>query len=454
MDSDREAAAAYLNDQLDPLLIDGLRPLIHGYMLDAQESLALEVEHISAQATATAKALLGASAVAVLFALGLGFVVWRSISTPLIRLKQAAEEIGRGRLETRVAVSSRDELGVLADTINRMADKLAATTVSITNLDDIFASMAGALFVVSRDGTITNVNRAAGTLLGVPPADLVGQSFAAVSAAPGDDAGSPASSGERILRRGDGTLVTVSLAGAPLSGDDGSSRGFVWVAQDLTERKTMEERLRRSLAEKELLLREVHHRVKNNLQVISSLLDLQADRIEDDSARDVYADSQSRIRSMALIHQQLYGSTDLDHIEFGTYLDQLTDSLFRFYGGGRDRIAIVTDAPPPSRLGIDQALTCGLIINELVTNALKHAFAPGTAGTVTVGFHTSNDRHVLTVTDDGIGLPAELTRPGSDSLGMSLVSALVTQLEGKMTVAATNGTVFTIGFPTNGKTAA
>ena len=241
------------------------------------------------------------------------------------------------------------------------------------------------------------------------------------------------------------TNAPVSFSGALLRRGQGAAGGFVWIAQDLSDRLDMEEQLRRSLAEKELLLREVHHRVKNNLQVISSLLALQADCIDDPEAQAVYADSQARIRSMALIHQQLYGTTTLDRIDFGVYLKQLAGSLFSFHGGQPAPVTIETtvDNLP---LGIDTALTCGLIINELVTNAIKHAFAPDEPGVIKVGFTTENDLFVLTVEDNGTGMNDGGDELASDSLGMSLVEALVQQLHGTMTVTCPAGTMFHIQF--------
>jgi len=447
-DHDPDAAWVLLDRELEPLLMDRIRPLVHHYLLDAEESLAAEVDHLSTQAGATARALVVASVLALVCALAVGRGVWRSISKPLQRLTSAAVRIGQGHLDTRVAVTSRDELGMLAETLNRMASDLESSTVSLANLNDILESIAGALFVLDARGIITSANQAASELTGTSSELLKGKRLtelceptSGVQILPIDK---KVSGGEGQLSRSDGTLVPVSFSGAALRSGEGPVGGFVWIAQSLSDRIAMEDQLRRSLAEKELLLREVHHRVKNNLQVISSLLELQADSIEDPRFRAVYEDSQSRIRSMALIHQQLYGASELDKINFQAYLDQLAGSLFQFHGNSQATITIKSSAAPV-QLGIDRALTCGLIINELVTNALKHAFNPGQQGTVTVEFRTVEDRHVLTVSDDGVGLSGN--PPSSDSLGMSLVSALVEQLRGEMKVSSGSGATFEILFP-------
>lgn len=446
--ADRAAARHLLEDELEPLLVDRIRPLTHLYILDAEEALARDVDHLSSQADRTARALVFASALALFSALALGRGVWQSLSRPLQDLAGAAAAIGRGRLDTRVPVKSNDELGLLAETLNRMAADLAATTVSISNLDDIFESMAGALFVLDEKGCITSANRAAVGLVGVSAAELRGRKLAevchpdpGVSLMPEPER---TNSGVGHLHSADGGRVPVSFSGASLQRGKGPARGFVWIAQDLSQRLAMEEKLRSSLAEKELLLREVHHRVKNNLQVISSLLEMQGDCIVDDQARAVYANSQARIRSMALIHQQLYGASTLDRIDFGAYLEQLAESLFQFHDGGPGPVQILAEADPVS-LGIDRALTCGLIVNELVTNALKHAFDPGQPGVVNISFRGRDEAYRLMVSDNGSGLGSSAA--SSDSLGMSLVEALVDQLAGSMEVGGEGGTRFEIVFP-------
>jgi len=301
-----------------------------------------------------------------------------------------------------------------------MAGELSATTVSIGNLENIIDSMAGALIVLSPDGAVLSANRAAINLLGYPVEELIGLPFGAICVDDPEES-DPLASGddhvageERMFRCRDGSTVPVSFAGAALRSESGPPQGFVCVAQDLTERKSMEEQLRRSLGEKELLLREVHHRVKNNLQVISSLLDLQAGQLDDVQAQNIYEDSQGRIRSMALIHQQLYNASDLDRIDFRAYLETLVASLFTSFGGGRIEIDLRVEVGSV-RLGIDQALACGLIINELVTNSLKHAFDPGSTGVTTIKFGSTPDgNHRLEVSDNGRGMAAP-SSPGSAS---------------------------------------
>jgi PAS domain S-box-containing protein len=216
------------------------------------------------------------------------------------------------------------------------------------------------------------------------------------------------------------------------------------ILRDMTLRKESEAKLRQSLHEKELLLKEIHHRVKNNLMVISSLLNLQSKYIKDKAALEVFRESQHRARSMALIHTMLYQSTDLKCINFGDYIAKLTSELFRTYIT-RDNIDLNLDVGEVL-LDINTSIPLGLIVNELVSNSLKHAFPNGEKGEVTVRFHKVNDHYTFQVADTGIGFPAELDYRKTNSLGMRLVNTLTDQLDGEIELDTTLGTTFTINF--------
>ena len=199
----------------------------------------------------------------------------------------------------------------------------------------------------------------------------------------------------------------------------------------------------RSLAEKEVLLKEVHHRVKNNLQIISSLLWMQSRQVNGE-VLDMFEDSQSRVQTMALIHEQLYQSPDLAQIDFEQYLQTLMRSLLRSYGmSGAIALDINVNAPP---LTIDIALPCGLIVSELVSNALKYAFPARQSGKIRIDF-SSDAALVLSVSDNGIGLPQDLDFRNSASLGLLVVCDLTEQLDGTIELNRTDGTTFTITFP-------
>jgi len=211
---------------------------------------------------------------------------------------------------------------------------------------------------------------------------------------------------------------------------------------DITEIKEAEENLRRSLSEKELLLREVHHRVKNNLQIISSLLNLQSLGTEGKEVRDVLMESQGRIKVMAMIHEHLYRSESLASINFRDYVERLVEDIIISHGSSIRKVIEVDDIKPD----IDTAIPLGLIINELVTNSVKYAFPDGT-GSVTVRIRSHDDDVSLVVADDGVGLPEDIEPENTDTLGLSLVGILTEQLDGTLTIRRDHGTEFRISFP-------
>lgn len=217
--------------------------------------------------------------------------------------------------------------------------------------------------------------------------------------------------------------------------------------EEISRRAQAEEQLTGSLQEQEVLLKEVHHRVKNNLQIISSLLELQSDAIHDPRLLELFRDSQSRIRSMALVHETLYQSQDLARFDVAPYVETLSVQLFRSYGADLQRITLRTEVERVV-LNIDSVIPCGLILNELLTNAIKYAFPPGQTGEIRVALHVDADQRVtLVVQDTGIGFPEDLDFRHTDSLGLQLVSMLTTQLGGTIELEREGGTRFTLTFP-------
>jgi PAS domain S-box-containing protein len=220
----------------------------------------------------------------------------------------------------------------------------------------------------------------------------------------------------------------------------------VLVAVDMTERKSSEETTQAMLKEKEVLLKEVHHRVKNNLQVISSLLNLQLNVITNKETRELIRESQNRVRSMALIHEKLYQSDSFGHVSLEDYLRSLTRDLFRSYGIGGVNLKLEVE---DIKVDVDTAIPCGLIVNELVSNALKYAFPLGREGQVHLkATMVSRQQVALSVSDNGVGLPADMASRSADTLGFQLVHMLVKQLRGTLDIVKNGGTTFMITFPT------
>jgi len=212
---------------------------------------------------------------------------------------------------------------------------------------------------------------------------------------------------------------------------------------EIAERVQAEEKLKASLREKEVLLREIHHRVKNNLQLISSLLKLQAQQLDDPQALALLKDSQDRVRSMALIHEKLYHSSNLARIDFGDYIPSLALRLYHAFGVDPEAIVLRTNVDNV-RLRIDAAIPCALLIHELLANALKHAFPHG-RGEIAIEMHPESERrYVLRVRDDGIGQLQNSHSRRADAVGLQLVQALVDQLDGSLEITNGQGTTCTV----------
>ncbi|MBU7586683.1 MAG: PAS domain-containing protein [Nostoc sp. TH1S01] len=221
---------------------------------------------------------------------------------------------------------------------------------------------------------------------------------------------------------------------------------FVAVHQDITEQKQAQEQLQASLKEKEVLLKEIHHRVKNNLGIVSSLLQMQCRRTQDQQATAILRDSQNRIASIALVHEKLYRSADLANIDFAQYIPDLTTHLFDSYNVTPNCIKLKIQVNNAS-LDIDTAIPCGLIINELVSNALKYAFPDQRTGEILVSLEQQDNYNLLlTIRDNGVGLPQDFDTKNTKTLGIILVQGLVKQLRGTIEVNSQQGTEFKITF--------
>jgi len=222
---------------------------------------------------------------------------------------------------------------------------------------------------------------------------------------------------------------------------------IVAVYDDVTEKKEAENELKNSLKEKELLVKEIHHRVKNNMAVISSLLNLQAEKFEEPSVLNAFRDSRHRIRSMALVHEKLYQAKDLSKIEFSQYIKELSQQVSRSneFQGARISVKVKADN---IKLGIDAAIPCGLIINELLTNAFKYAFPINRTGKIHIHMKLGENKfYELIISDNGVGLPGHIDVQNPSTFGLNLVYLLTQQLEGKVETQREKGTRFIIKFP-------
>lgn len=372
----------------------------------------------------------------------------------------------------------------------------------VETADTVVSTMADALLVVNENETIVQSNKAAESLLGYPPGELLGLQLSQVvqnqiktERVLNLPIFKDLASKQRIkdievmLLSKTGMMIPINISASRVINDKNQIEGTVIVARDLTDtkklidelavaktfletkveertrqlyqanlelqkeittRKGAEDHLLKSLQEKELLLKEIHHRVKNNLQVISSILDLQAGTIEDTQTLTAFKESQNRIKSMSLVHEQLYKSEDFAQIDFERYLQRLSTNLLHSFSHTTHDISLDVQAPHVT-LTIDDSISCGFIITELITNSFKHGFPNGGKGTIAIAFTKTDDNmYQLSVHDNGIGFPADIDFQNTKTLGLQLVNILTRQLKGTITLQQENGTTFTIRFPKRG----
>lgn len=231
------------------------------------------------------------------------------------------------------------------------------------------------------------------------------------------------------------TLGQIALPMSALQSEMLMAYGMVFREQ-LEDRKRSEQQLRQNLREKELLLAEIHHRVKNNLQIMSSLFSLQMRFSQDPELQKILKESQSRIRSMALIHEKLYHSQDFEQLDFADYLKSLSQYLLHLYASGGVRLKFEID---PVKLNMEQAIPCGMIVTELVSNALKHAFPDSRSGEILIGFHQDSASKRLIVSDNGIGMAKKPDFNKARSLGLYLIKTLAGQLKARIEVEHRQG---------------
>ncbi len=320
----------------------------------------------------------------------------------------------------------------------------------------IVASSADAIISKTLAGDISSWNPGAEKIFGYPAEEIVGRSVRTLI--PPDRAdeetgilarigrGERIDSFETVRVRKDGRQIAVSVTISPIKDGTGRVIGASKIARDITALKEAEERLHASLREKEVMLKEIHHRVKNNLQIVSSLLRLQARSLKGPEPTTAFEESCTRVQSMALVHEKLYQSSSLSELDFAAYTESLTASLLRAFGTDPALIRLKLDMDKV-RLDINQAIPCALVLNELVSNALKYAFPDGRAGEIWVRLRVEPDGTVrIVVGDNGVGVPAGLELERPETLGLHLVGTLVRQLRGHLAVRRETGTEFALSF--------
>lgn len=245
-----------------------------------------------------------------------------------------------------------------------------------------------------------------------------------------------------LNRRGEELIL--EIRSAKIVEEDANYMGFEGIARDITDITRATNQLINSINEKDILLKEIHHRVKNNMQIISSLINLQIDHLNDKNAINTLKESQNRIITMATLHEKLYLTSNFSRINQEEYVSSLVRGLFSSYAAN-ERIKSIIHVDPVD-LNIETSVPCGLIINELVSNSLLHGFPHGMTGTIWVSLRSHGDNYELRVADDGVGIPDEINYKDTDSLGLELVQNLVNQLDGEIELIQNDKTEFKIIF--------
>ncbi len=403
---------------------------------------------------------LGTSAV---LALVTAIVLARMLTRPVHALATAAQALATGDAGVPLSAmtSKVNELRTLVEAFTSMRQAVIQREEALRQSEERFRSLvehsADAIALLDPAGTIRYTTPAGMRILGYPVEELPGRNIDELIHP--DDLPATQDMFRRLLAR-PGASLTAEVRIRHKNGSwrwieevrtnllaEPSVQAIVVNYRDITEHKQAEEQLQKLLYEKEVLLREIHHRVKNNLTVISSLLALQVGTNSDPEVNALLKDSQQRIRSMALIHEQLYRSHDLGRIDFATYVRELTAHVARSYQVQTEGVTLAMTLEEVW-LNLDTAIPCGLILQELLSNCFKHAFPEGRAGEIMIALHTDpQGMYRLRVSDTGVGLPEGLNLRDAKSLGLQLVCILTEQLDGTIALDGKHGTTFTLTFP-------
>ncbi len=311
-----------------------------------------------------------------------------------------------------------------------------------------------AIYSKDLNGTVLSWNPGAEKIFGYTPDEIIGKPVAMLTA-PGKENQVPEileqlRAGKRIdhfeteRRQKNGTLINVSLTISPVRDDSGKIIAASSIAKDITKQKQAAKLIEAQLQEKQILLQEIHHRVKNNLQLVASLLELRSRGMEK-AGKSAFEDSIGRIRSMALLHEKMYGSNIIGTVNFGEYVKSLFEPLAETVSKDIPIIFVVDS--DHFMIDLNRAIPLGLVLNELLTNSLKHAFNSSESPQISVKIRTDMDKVCMVVADNGAGLPAGTDLFKSESFGFKIVRLLIEQIEGQIKVQNSNGTVFEITLP-------
>ena len=370
--------------------------------------------------------------------ISIAFVLFGGTLYFYVRLRSLTFRRIRKLLEERVEVKTR---------------QLTAKNLELETLSLVASRTDNAVLMATPDGNVEWVNDGFLRITGIPRENIVGQKINDIKVYPNIEkelSEALTNRHSRIFESnvsvGNGKSIWLSSTLTPVFDDFNHVSKIVIVDTDITGIKNLQKQIEASLKEKDVLIKEIHHRVKNNLQIIISLLNLQSGYIKDETTLKAVKDGQNRVRSMALVHEKFYQAEELSEINFNEYLEKLCQYLFQSYGDKSDRIEL-TVTGDQILLDMDTAMPCGLLVNEIVSNAYKYAFPGNIKGFINLSLSKESGSVTLKLHDNGIGLPPDFNLQSAESLGMQLIQALTNQLDGELVFSKENGTTFEIKFP-------
>jgi PAS domain S-box-containing protein len=368
----------------------------------------------------------------------IGFLMFMGTVYVLLRLRSNNFRRIRHALEERVEVKTK---------------QLVEKNLELEKLSLVASRTDNSVLIADTNGTIEWVNDGFIRLFSIPKDRVIGHHLADINVYANIDhhlRDAVQNRHSKIFESDVNTYsqqhVWISSTLTPIYDESNSIKKFILVDADITPSKNLQQQIEASLKEKDVLLKEIHHRVKNNLQIIISLLNLQSGYIKDETTLKAVKDGQSRVRSMALVHEKFYQSDTVTEIDFGEYLKKLCQFLYQSYGDKTDRVEVVIKGEQ-ILLDMDTAMPCALLVNEIVSNSYKYAFPGQKSGTILIEMKKTSGKAVLAISDNGVGFPADYDFEKSESLGMQLVQALSSQIDGDLKVSQENGSSFEVTFP-------
>jgi len=426
------------NTTIEPYYRGTLLPIIKKLRENEKIRVDAQLSILQNTAESTGIKIIMYTGIGFIIAMWLAYFVYISIAKLLKNLSEAAQRIGDGDLESRIHLGTNDELERVAESINQMAERLSKSMVSKAYVNNILQSM-GDMLVVSNDKfTITMVNEATLKKLHYSKSELEDKPLISLIHDSKKDEieekldeleNGKSTSVETLFKTKSGDAIPVILSYSQIRDKFVENQGLVCVASDISLQKEAERKISDSLKEKNILLSEIHHRVKNNLAVISGLLQMQIWNIEDERNIEALKDSQMRVQSIALVHEKLYQSESFTNINYESYITDLVEAIQKTFDNNKTPVDVEIEIDDV-KITLNQAIPLSLLLNELIVNAYKHGFKGIDKRVIFIELQKIENNLLLQFGDNGVGLPPDVDFRESQSLGSTLIKTLVQQLNG------------------------